>query len=88
MKGSDVKRNKSATNELSNKNLYWQSCLFCGREDHISEAHLINAVKNMDYSEFGVQAGYENDLDVTSARNYIPLCGSLGEKGTCHNRYA
>jgi hypothetical protein len=86
MKGSDVKRNKSATNESSNKNPYWQSCLFCGRKDKISEAHLINGIKKMDYSDFGVQAGYECDLDVTSARNYIPLCGLLGEKDTCHDR--
>mmetsp|Transcript_1923 Transcript_1923/g.3055 ORF Transcript_1923/g.3055 Transcript_1923/m.3055 type:complete len:252 (-) Transcript_1923:5-760(-) len=87
IKGSDTRRNKAATNESLNKNLYWQSCLFCGCNVKVSEAHLINGVNGMDYSQFGVQVGYENDLDVSSARNYIPLCGSLGDKGTCHDSF-
>lgn len=41
--------------------------------------------KDLDYSPFS--KGYVAELDVKSPRNFIPLCGTLGSYGTCHDEF-
>lgn len=85
IRGSDVSRSKTG----DSNQFYWSRCLFCGKQAQsslkISETHIINGVKGHDYSAFGKASGYKSDLDVRSTRNYIPLCGTLGVKSTCHH---
>ena len=69
------------------RTLYGNSCLFCGATYNITRAHIVAANKNVDYSVFGRANGYKDELDVLSPRNYIPLCGSLGVNGSCHDAY-
>ena len=91
--GSTMSRNKSVTSDgkPKSKHVYWTKCLFCGVDASsdrvISEAHIIEAVRNYSYEGFGVTAGYLDDLDPTSGRNYIPLCGTLGQPNTCHHAF-
>ena len=61
-------------------------CLICGTEDNISIAHIITTGEN-DYSEYGIGFGYKSDLNVFSPGNFIPLCGHLGNRGTCHDAF-
>ena len=90
MKGSNISRKKDVG--VGEAVLgYWRQCLFCGAEATgtriITEAHIIGGVKGHDYSDFGSKAGYKLDLDVSCGRNYIPLCGTHGEEGSCHNEF-
>ena len=51
-------------------------CCVCNKTDHITMAHILpfrNTCKKL-----GV------DFDVT---NFIPLCGTLGQRGTCHDMF-
>jgi hypothetical protein len=77
---------------------YWWKCLCCGYENiknrrkdkKVTRAHLIvhnkSTYENV-YKRFGIEAGYTTDFDGYSERNHIPLCGTLGEKGTCHDAF-
>lgn len=65
---------------------YKNKCLFCG-SGKTSLAHLVAGNSSVDYSLFGVSNGYRSDLDVKSPRNFIALCGTLGEVGTCHHEF-
>jgi len=66
---------------------YGIKCLFCGETNDVSLAHLVAGNIAVDYSAFGKSNGYRDDLDVKSPRNFIPLCGSLGKVGTCHDAF-
>lgn len=86
MKASSIHRDKATCTVVD----YWTRRLFCGMTKAtgaqvISEAQLIPAVKGHDYSDFGVAAGFISELDVSSSRNFVPLCGNLGAVGTCHH---
>eukprot|EP01032_Pedospumella_encystans_P025990 gene25990-29357_t len=91
--GSRISRNKAATNETAtNKNPYWMRCLICGADAQscgrvISEAHILEGVRTYAYDEYGTASGYADDLDPSSARNYIPLCGTEGQAGSCHDLF-
>lgn len=65
---------------------YWKVCLFCGSDDNITRARLVADSKDMNYSAFG-KPYYKTDLDLKSIRNFIPLCGTLGQKGTCRDLF-
>ena len=84
MKGSTVRRSDRSGKANDH---YWQQCLFCGTSDGISEAHIVNAVRDFDYTPHGTKGGYSSDLDVTSDRNYIPLCGTKGDGVSCHHHF-
>lgn len=42
-------------------------------------------LRHSDYRPFGKGNGYKDELEVFSDRNYMPLCGTDGESGTCHD---
>ena len=65
---------------------YGHRCLFCGETNDVTKAHIVAANKNADYSVF-CKPLYRDDLDVKSPRNFIPLCGTDGKEGTCHNEF-
>lgn len=65
---------------------YQKKCLICGVKEGVSRAHLVSGKSTTDFSPFGPPT-YANALDVKSARNFIPLCGSLGEQGSCHDAF-
>ena len=62
------------------------TCFICGTTTSVSIAHIVTTGE-ADYSAFGVAAGYVCDLDVFSIRNFVPLCGSYGQRGTCHDAF-
>ena len=68
------------------KNTYGQICLFCGSNVAVTLAHLVAGNEDVDYSAFGIPT-YRDNLNFNSARNFIPLCGTLGMDGTCHNEF-
>lgn len=89
MKGSDVyRRGKS-----SDPDPYWKACLFCRSRGKtplfaVTEAHIVNGIKHgLTYSSCNTTAGYKDDLQVDSNRNYVPLCGTLGQAGSCHHLF-
>ena len=63
-------------------------CVICGKvESHgtpITAAHIVSSAMR-DYSVFGIENGYKDNLDVFSERNCMPLCGTHGQEGTCHD---
>ena len=69
--------------------IYGDKCAFCGvvestqsgsqRRD-LSCAHLTPDIANFD-------DGFETQLDLQSTRNYLLLCGTKGELGTCHHGF-
>lgn len=63
-------------------------CVICRNCDMpgipITVAHIVSSGMD-DYSDFGVKNGYKDDLDVFSVRNFMPLCGTYGQEGTCHD---
>lgn len=64
-------------------------CVFCGAEDDVTMAHLISEVVPDDLislDAFGPPT-YCDELDVKSRRNFIRLCGTKGERGTCHDLF-
>lgn len=66
---------------------YGKTCIFCGESTgNVTKAHLIAGNKMIDYTPFGIPT-YKDDLDVKSARNFLPLCGTEGQEGTCHNEF-
>lgn len=48
-------------------------------------AHIVPGANGVDYSPFC--EGYSTPLDVKSARNFLPLCGTEGIYGTCHDEF-
>ena len=68
------------------KDLYNSKCLFCDSTINVTMAHLVAGKSGHNYKPFG-KPTYLTDLDVKSPRNYIPLCGRLGEAETCHNEF-
>ena len=63
---------------------YGRKCLFCDDITNVMKAHLVAGNSSISYSLF-CKPIYKDDLDVKSPRNFIPLCGTLGEPGTCHH---
>jgi hypothetical protein len=74
------------------KHPYWKTCLYCGRKAE-DEGIMISAVSivvaNHELNEaFGKSNGYNDDFDVLSPRNYIPLCGARDELESCSQLYS
>lgn len=74
---------------------YWKRCLICGRTSNddvvITEAHLLPANekhnRNLYRDTYGTGNGFSDDLVPQSSRNYIPLCGTKDDAGTCHHHF-
>ena len=62
------------------------TCFFCGTTEAITIAHIVSTGEDA-YDDFGSANMYRNPLDVFSARNFIPLCGTLGQRDSCHDAY-
>lgn len=67
------------------RNCYGEKCLFCGCATS-TLAHLVAGSSKVNYNLFSFP-NYKDNLDVKSPRNFIPLCGTLGEKETCHDQF-
>jgi hypothetical protein len=71
--------------------LYGSTCSFCGAtatpELPVTRAHIVSGNSKLEYSEFGVGAGYVDNLDHKSERNFLSLCGTKGRHGTCHDAF-
>jgi hypothetical protein len=79
---------------------YWEVCINCGYKEHkhnppkpntkiVSRAHLIpnsKTFKNL-FNYFGKSDNYRDDFKPKSTRNHIPLCGTRGQKYTCHDLF-
>ena len=61
-------------------------CFMCGSETEVTIAHIVTSGE-ADYSVYGTSGGYRDDLDVHSIRNFVPLCGREGMRGTCHDAF-
>ena len=64
---------------------YGKKCVICGA-DGATRAHIVSGRVTTDFESFGPPT-YSDALDVKSHRNFIPLCGTLGEKGSCHDAF-
>lgn len=73
------------------------TCIICGVSDSITMGHIISSGHD-NYDIFSTKMKgdhqpppgwrpYKNDLDVFSYRNFIPLCGTDGMSGSCHNAF-
>ena len=69
------------------RDLYGGKCLFCDATEGVTSAHLVASAKEFTFKEFGVANNYVDELKVDSPRNFIPLCGTKGVQGTCHNEF-
>ena len=47
----------------------------------------LNFVREIYNQNFGINNRYVDELDSKSKRNFIPLCGTKGQAGTCHNEF-
>ena len=64
---------------------YRGRCVLCGAGG-ATRAHLVSGSHETTYPEFGIPT-YSDNLDVKSVRNFIPLCGTKGMKGSCHDAF-
>lgn len=78
-------KHSEASNLIRSSEVYNGKCAFCGTAVNITLAHIIPGSYDVDYSPFS--KGYESELIVKSARNFLPLCGTPGMYGTCHDEF-
>jgi hypothetical protein len=64
---------------------YKKKCVICGAVD-ATRAHIVSGRDTTDFASFGPPT-YSDALDVKSSRNFIPLCGTLGVPGSCHDAF-
>lgn len=83
---SDGKHSR-ASRALKKSKVYNNTCAFCGTNVNVTHAHLVASNHALTYDEFSTARGYNTDLDVLSPRNFLPLCGTLGVKETCHDAF-
>jgi hypothetical protein len=76
----------SRTNSIL-RDQYGGRCLLCDETTGVGFAHIVASAKELNFKSFGVENGYIDELDVSSPRNFIPLCGSKGDRGTCHDEF-
>jgi hypothetical protein len=89
---SGVLKSKNGSHKTADKfHEKYASCVFCGREDNLTMAHLICELDPVtkdiiNFSFFG-KPTYRDDIDTKSPRNFLRLCGTKGEQGTCHDLF-
>ena len=79
-----VGKHSVASRLIRNSPVYNNRCAFCGNTP-VTMAHIVAGDSEMDYSPFS--RGYVSKLDVKSPRNFLPLCGTLGSYGSCHDEF-
>jgi len=63
-------------------------CMGCGINSELSIAHIVSHRRSADINTlFGKDGDYIDEVDVESERNYLVLCGSHGQQGSCHNYF-
>ena len=60
------------------------SCVVCGSTELVSTAYFVSSALS-DNSDFGVKNNCIDEIDVFSVRIFMPLCGSEGADGICHD---
>ncbi len=78
-------RHSTASKLIRNSKVYQNSCAFCGDTTLVTVTHIVPGGNYIDYTPFS--KGYVSELDIKSPRNYLPLCGTLGSYGTCHDEF-
>ena len=75
-----------ASSCLRKSTVFSGCCAFCRTStEQITMAHIVAGASDVDYTPFSV--GYKTPLDVKSPRNFLPLCGTEGRYGTCHDEF-
>ena len=74
------------------RNRYHDKCAFCGTEEISTAEAKLGVQKKLSCAHLATrsgyfQNGYTSRFQVQSLRNYILLCGSSGDKGTCHDGF-
>lgn len=70
----------------ANHQEYWHSCAFCGA----SEAKTMTIAKAPIFTDpisscetLGLNDGFAEEIEPNSHRNFIPLCGTIGDRVSC-----
>lgn len=73
------------------------TCMGCGRDAatckglgfELTCAHILSSTADASQlsSDFGEGKGYVDDIVLSSRRNYLLLCGTLGNIGSCHDAF-
>ncbi len=73
----------------------YNNCVFCGKADgengiKLTMAHLISEIdpisSDVNLDVFG-PPNYHDAINVKSPRNFLRLCGTKGQRGTCHDMF-
>ena len=89
--GGSSSTSSSTPSILSSRRAYRTQigvCMGCGITSNLSIAHIVSHRRSADINTlFGIDGNYIDEVDVESERNYLVLCGSHGQQGTCHNYF-
>ena len=89
--GSSSTSSSTPVNVSSSRKAYRNQigvCMGCGNNSNLSIAHIVSHRRGADINLlFGTDGNYIDEVDVESERNYLVLCGSHGQQGTCHNYF-
>lgn len=79
-------RHSRASSKIRKSPIYDGRCAFCRTNTPpITISHIVAGSSDLDYTPFNT--GYKTLLDVKSPRNFLPLCGTEGRYGTCHDEF-
>lgn len=78
-------KHSAASRQIRASTVYGNKCAFCGATSSVTTAHIVPSSSDLDYSLFST--GYVSNLNPKSPRNFLPLCGTLGSYGTCHDEF-
>ena len=89
--GSSSTSSSTPVNVSSSRKAYRNQigvCMGCGNNSNLSIAHIVSHRRGADINLlFGTDGNYIDEVDIESERNYLVLCGSHGQQGTCHNYF-
>ena len=66
--------------ETVKKNVNKAPCAACGSNDAVSAAHILISIEDLATAKMTMD-------EYASEKNFIPLCGTKGSKGTCHDAF-
>lgn len=79
-------KHSDASKFINESRTYDGKCVVCGTKKNVTKAHLIVNSLKLDYSCWN-EPMYSTNFERLSPRNFLPLCGTLGEEGTCHHLF-
>ena len=85
MPGSQ-KSHSTVSNQLKKEYTGCAVCMLKGLIVPAKAAHIVASNTSINYELFN-HPNYADNIDPNCIRNYIPLCGTLGEKDSCHNEF-